>query len=102
MGGGGISDVQDEYHPLAVLLRVPLIDLAIQIEIRGIPNLLWQHCKDFLPFDTGVDGSDSENLCGRCRLHGGLSVSSCYAGEAKHGRSLTIAPMAAVGDSPPF
>src|SRR5262245_42966054 len=84
MGGAGISDVQDEHYPLAVLLRVPLIDLAIQIEVCGIPNLLRQHCKDFLRFDTGIDGSDSENFCGRRRLHGGLSVSSCYAGEAKH------------------
>jgi hypothetical protein len=84
MGGGGISDVQDEHHPLAVLLRVPLIDLAIQIEVCGIPNLLWQHSKDFLRFDAGIDGSDSEDFCGRCRLHGDLSVSSRYAGEAKH------------------
>src|SRR5215467_1471465 len=84
MGSGGIRDVQDEHHPFAVLLRVPLIDLAIQIEVCGIPNLLWQHCKDFLRLDTGIDGSDSENFSGRCRLHGGLSVSSCYAGEAKH------------------
>src|SRR5215469_13087641 len=84
MGGGKISDVQDEHHPFAVLLRVPLIDLAIQVEVCGIPNLLWQHCKDFLRLDTGIDGSDSENFCGRRRLHGGLSVSSWYAGEAKH------------------
>src|SRR6516165_10920695 len=84
MGGGGISDVQDEHHPLAVLLRVPLIDLAIQIEVCGISNLLWQYCKDFLWFDTGIDSSDSENFCSRCRLHGDLSVSSFYAGEAKH------------------
>src|SRR6516165_355497 len=84
MGGGGVSNVQDEHHPLAVLLRVPLIDLAIQIEVCGIPNLLWQHCQNLFPFDTGVDGSDGKNFCGRRRLHGGLSVSSCYAYEAKN------------------
>src|SRR5260370_8955463 len=33
MGGGKISNVQDEHHPLAILLRVPLIDLTIQIEV---------------------------------------------------------------------
>jgi hypothetical protein len=63
MGGDGISDIQDEHHPLAVLLRVLLIDLAIQIEVCGISNLLWQNCKDFLRFDTGIDSSDSENFC---------------------------------------
>src|SRR5215831_16691760 len=77
MGGGKISDVQDEHHPLAILLRVPLIDLTIQIEVCRIPNLLWKDCKDLVPFDTGVDGSDSENFCGPGRLHGGLSISSC-------------------------
>src|SRR5262249_38751600 len=45
MGGGKISDVQDEHYPLAILLGVPLIDLTIQIEVCGIPNLLWKHCK---------------------------------------------------------
>src|SRR5215831_10891207 len=64
MGGGKISDVQDEHHPLAILLRVPLIDLKIQIEVCGIANLLWKDCKDLVPFDTGIDGSDSENFCG--------------------------------------
>jgi len=33
-----------------------LIDPAIQIEVCGIPNLLWQYCKNFFEFDTGVDG----------------------------------------------
>src|SRR5215831_530477 len=56
MGGGGIGDVQDEHHPPAVLLGVPLIDLASQIEVCSLPNLLWQDCKDLLRFDTGIDG----------------------------------------------
>src|SRR5215472_9105493 len=33
MGGGKISDAQDEHHSLAILLRVTLIDLTIQIEV---------------------------------------------------------------------
>src|SRR5215469_15177686 len=80
MGGGKISDVQDEHHPLAILLRVPLIDLAIQIEVCGIPNLRWKDCKDLVLFDTGIDGSDSENFCGPGRLHGVVHIQLLITG----------------------
>jgi len=48
-----------------------------------MPNLLLQRCKDFLPIDATVDGADGENPCGGCRLHRGLSVSSCYSARLK-------------------
>src|SRR5262249_10872191 len=82
-GDSRIRDVQYEYDAPALLLRVPLIDLAIQVEVHGVTNLVWQDRKHFGRVDTGIDRSDRENFCdwGRCRH--GLCASWVWAKEAE-------------------
>jgi hypothetical protein len=58
MSGRGIGDIQYERHARASLQRVPLIDLAVQVEVHCLPHFLWKDFKYVGLFNTRIDGSD--------------------------------------------
>src|ERR1700730_6359312 len=68
---GRIGHVDDERHARLSLERVPLLDLAIEVEVDSFLNFLRQDGKHLRLFKTGIDGPDGENFGCRCRFHSG-------------------------------
>ena len=59
VGGGGIRNVQDERDAGTSLRRIPLVDLAIEIEFYGLPDFRRQDRPGSGRVDAGVHGSDA-------------------------------------------
>src|SRR5262249_16538297 len=64
-----IGDVDDERYARLSLQRVPLLDLAIEVEVDSFPNFLRQDSKHLRLFKAGIDGPDGENFGCRRRFH---------------------------------
>ena len=72
MRGRDIGDVEDEGDAALFLERVPLVDLAIEIELGGLAHFRRQNGAGSREIDAGVQGADGENSCGRRRRGRGL------------------------------
>ena len=72
LGHRGIGDIEDEDDTRTALKRVPLVDLALELEFRRGLHLAGQDAADLLKVRARSDCSDRQNPGGRrrgkCRL----------------------------------
>src|SRR5215468_9525273 len=71
-----VGHIQDEDDTRPVFQRIPLIDLAIEIELRGLANLGRQNALNLRHVRARGEGADGQNLGGRRLRHGCLSNGS--------------------------
>src|ERR1700753_2951534 len=74
--GRGVRDVQYERHAGASLKRVPLVDLAVQIELYSLAHFRRQDRACGSRIDAGIDGSDGKDSRGGRWRTCGLCVSA--------------------------
>src|SRR5271166_5951443 len=79
----GIGDIEDEDDTRTALKRVPLVDLALEVEFRRGLHLAGQDAADLLKVRARLDCSDRQNprgrSRGRCRLSHGPQRSGARA-----------------------
>src|SRR5262249_11627034 len=71
--GLGVGHIQDEDDRRPVFQRIPLVDLAIEIELRGLANLGRQNALNLRHVRARGEGADGQNLGGRRLRHRCLS-----------------------------
>jgi hypothetical protein len=67
LGHRGIGDIEDEDDTRTALKRVPLVDLALEVEFRRGLHLAGQDAADLLKVRARLDCSDHQNPGGRGR-----------------------------------
>src|SRR5262245_20601305 len=68
-----VGHIQDEDDTRPVFQRIPLVDLAIEIELRGLANLGRQNALNLRHVRARGEGADGQNLGGRRLRHRCLS-----------------------------
>ena len=68
-----LCQIQDEDDTQPVFQRIPLVDLAIEIELRGLANLGRQNTLNLRHVRARGEGADGQNLGGRRLRHRCLS-----------------------------
>src|SRR5262245_24928846 len=71
-----VGHIQDEDDTRPVFQRIPLVDLAIEIELRGLANLGLQNALNLRHVRARGEGADGQNLGGRRLRHRCLSNGS--------------------------
>ena len=64
-----VGHIQDEDDTRPVFQRIPLVDLAIEIELRGLANLGRQNALNLRHVRARGEGADGQNLGGRRLRH---------------------------------
>src|SRR5262249_53951390 len=68
-----VGHIQDEDDTRPVFQRIPLVDLAIEIKLRRLPNLRRQNALNLRHVRARGEGADGQNLGGRRLRHRCLS-----------------------------
>ena len=71
-----VGHIQDEDDTRPVFQRIPLVNLAIEIELRGLANLGRQNALNLRHVRARGEGADGQNLGGRRPRHRCLSNST--------------------------
>src|SRR5215468_210829 len=95
-----VGHIQDEDDTRPVFQRIPLVDLAIEIELRGLANLGRQNALNLRHVRARGEGADGQNLGGRRLRHRCLELWFLTFGLLSHS-NLPIQARCSTPDSLP-